>query len=299
MSLPQLFSQAISQFRVDGRTLLWKAYRSFGKSVTLQTKQGRFTLPLTIDDPISKSLFIRKQFEHDIATEAMKFIRQYRGIPKGQGTIVDIGANNGVISIGMLTNKELSKAVCIEPAPQNFAYLTHNIALNKLSEHVTTLNFAVSDSETFLDFELSSENYGDHRIRKSVSHTSDKYNESQRKVIQVPCKPLQGLLQSVDSAVTNQITVFWMDVQGHEGYIFRGAKDLFSTGIPLVTEVWPYGLLRSGMSLEEYAALVQEIWSFYWVKRRGRFIKYPTQMFSPYLDELGSDGYSENIILTQ
>ncbi len=78
----------------------------------------------------------------------------------------------------------------------------------------------------------------------------------------------------------------------------RGGEDILSAGVPTFSEVWPYGIRRAGMSLEEFAATVRSIWTDYWVERRGKFVRYPISVFDRYLEELGTEGYHENVIFT-
>jgi hypothetical protein len=100
------------------------------------------------------------------------------------------------------------------------------------------------------------------------------------------------------SAFTETISLLWVDVQGWEGYIFLGAERLLSTGIPVASELWPYGMRRAGMSQEQFCEIAERFWSSYWVLRRGKFIQYPIQMLNVYFDELGYDGAFDNIIFT-
>jgi len=231
----------------------------------------------------------------------MCLIRDLRGLAKGKGTVLDIGANNGVISIGMLVAGELEKAIAIEPEPRNFSNLKHNVELNHLENAITCLNYAVSDSKTNLQFELSESNYGDHRVRKSFSETGLKelYEESKRQIINVEANSLDNILAELDETLTKDISVVWIDVQGYEGYIFLGSTKLLLSGIPVVTEIWPYGITRAGMSQETFCGIVGNIWSAYWVKRRGKFVKYPIDVFYTYFDELGYDGDFDNVIFTK
>ena len=55
---------------------------------------------------------------------------------------------------------------------------------------------------------------------------------------------------------------------------------------------------RPGMSLEQFTSVVKGIWSDYWIERRKKFIRYPTSVFDRYLEELGAEGYFENVIFT-
>ena len=300
MRLAKLIPKAIRRHHVAYRTRLWPLYRRFRESVTVTTKQGVFTLPLTVDDPISRLLFTERQFELDFVSDAMSFIRTLNHLPKGKGTVLDVGANNGVISIGMLVTGELEKAVVIEPDPRNFSLLTHNVAQNKLEAVMTCLNCAVSDSKSTLQFELSEDNYGDHRVRRSVSDATleELHGESNRQVIDVESDTLDNLFAGLDEAFRNDIAVVWIDVQGHEGYAFLGGRSLLSSGVPVVAEIWPYGIHRSGMSQEAFCAIAGGIWSAYWVRRRGKFVKYPIEVLYTYFDELGYDGDYDNVIFT-
>ena len=88
-------------------------------------------------------------------------------------------------------------------------------------------------------------------------------------------------------------------MQGYEGYVFQGARSLLEKGLPTVSEVWPYGILRAGMSLEDFANTVGSIWTDYWIERRTRLTRYPITVFDRYLEELGTEGYFENVIFTK
>ncbi len=48
------------------------------------------------------------------------------------------------------------------------------------------------------------------------------------------------------------VRLAWVDIQGHEGYFLRGARGTLAGGAPVVSEFWPYGILRSGMTRAEY-----------------------------------------------
>lgn len=89
-------------------------------------------------------------------------------------------------------------------------------------------------------------------------------HEASRSVIQVDARPLDDILASLPGDQRPPITLVWMDVQGHEGHVLGGGKDLFSTGVPLVTEVWPYGIHRSGGTVEAFCSLTQGYWPYFW-----------------------------------
>ena len=302
MRLLRLFLRLLRRIHLEYRLALWHLNRRFRKSLTLATKQGVFTLPLEVNDSISQSLYIRGEYELDLIAKALPVIRKIRDLSNGKGTILDIGANHGVISIGMLVTGVLDKAIAVEPDPRNFSILRHNVEQNHLESAIVCLNYAASDSKTTLQFELSETNYGDHRVRKSSPNIQPQelynYNESKRQVIDVAANTVDNLLADLDVRFREDVAVVWIDVQGYEGYVFSGAKQLLSTGVPVVSEIWPYGIQRTGMSQESFCRIVTEVWSAYWVKRDGGFVKYPIDVFYTVFDELGDNG-STNVIFTR
>ena len=280
---------------------LWRLCIRFRDSVTLTTRQGVFTLPTDVNDSISESLFTRREYEHDLVTRAMHVVLDITGRARGTGTLIDIGANNGVISIGMILNGEVERGIAIEPDPRNFARLEHNVAQNHLDDRILCLNYAASDAEGSLAFELSSDNYGDHRVRRSLATPdgAELFGESKRPILKVEADTLDSLIAGADRNFSADVSVIWIDVQGYEGYVFMGAKQVLTSGAPVVSEIWPYGIQRAGMSREAFCGIVGEIWSAYWMQRRGKFVKYPIEVFPTVFDELGFDGAFDNVIFSR
>lgn len=281
--------------------LQWKLHRRFGDSVTLATQQGIFKLPLDTNDAISRHLYSRREFELEWVVDSLAFLREQQLCPpRGQGTVLDIGANNGVISIGMLTTGEFDKAIAIEPDPRNFALLQDNVAANDLAGRYTSLNYAASDQPSELEFELSENNYGDHRIRSKHPESSSQelFNESQRRVIKVPADTIDNLLDGLPTDEARRVSLVWIDVQGYEGYVFRGAANLLSEGVPVVSEIWPYGIQRAGMSLESYCQIAASIWTKFWTERHGRFTQHPIAELPDYVAKFGRSSKHENVVYT-
>ncbi len=283
------------------RMLQWQIHRQFRDAVTLKTQQGTFRLPLDTQDAISKHLYSRREFELEWVEASLGFLRK-RGLcpPKGQGTVLDIGANNGVISIGMLAQGEFEHAIAIEPDPRNFVMMQENIAANELGSRFTCLNVAASDQRSELEFELSENNFGDHRVRRQrpLETSRELFKESQRRVIKVPAETVDHLLAGLEPALADQISLIWIDVQGYEGFAFQGASELIARDIPVVSELWPYGIERSGMSLQQYCEIAGGIWSSYWTERHGKFRQHPISELPTYMAKLGRSSKHDNVIYT-
>ncbi len=283
------------------RSLLYRLHGTLHDTVTLRTRQGLLTIS-TKDDGIGAPLYREKQYEYDSSLRAIRFLKASGFIPADKVTMLDVGANIGVISIGLILADQVDLAVAIEPEPRNFGLLRKNIAQNGLSGRILGLQMAVGDQALTLNLELSPTNPADHRIRKiTTSDASEHFQESARPIIQVQSLPLPQVLAlpEVRDFGLSSPSLMWIDVQGYEGYVFRGAKSLLEKGLPTVSEVWPYGILRAGMSLEDFADTVGGIWTDYWIDRRDRFTRYPITVFDRYLAELGTEGYFENVIFTR
>lgn len=286
------------------RSVCWDIIGKFRNSITISTQQGIFTVLLT-DSIISKSLFCNGQFELDLIKATMRFLREIQKCPpKGEGTILDIGANNGVISIGALHTGEMGRAIAIEPDPQNFLLLQRNVDQNGLKDKVICLPFGASHQKGELLFELSETNFGDHRIHVSpnlINSAPELDHESKRRVITIQADQVDTLLAGLPETATRNISLVWIDVQGYEGFVFTGARKLFSTGVPVNCEIWPYGIKRAGMSRERFCGIAKSIWSHYCVMRRGRFVQYPIHMLDFLFDELGYDydGFTNVLFISQ
>lgn len=290
-----------------GRRLMWLIAQWIFTERTVTTGQGRLTFA-TADNVIGKKLYIHREFESAWVDKALGFLRQTGRLPmRGSGTVLDIGANMGVISIGMLHTGEFEKAVAIEPDPNNYQFLQRNARQNDLGDdRYVCVPRALSDHEGETEFELSPDNYGDHRVRAvtataySGSRRRDRYDESRRRTIRVPMETLDQLITRLPEQVSRDIALVWIDTQGHEGRVFAGGQTLFSKNIPVVSEVWPYGIQRSGMSLPEFCRIAASYWSSYWVLTQPRTLaNRPISTLNRYLDELGDEGRGDNVIFTQ
>ena len=283
------------------RHALYRLHGMLHEAVTIQTAQGRLTMS-TRDDGIAAALFRWRQYEYAYSLDALRFLKSAGFLPREHVCMLDVGANIGVISTGLLLANEIESAVAIEPEPRNFELLLKNIEQNGLAARARCLQMALGEGQATLTMELSPSNPGDHRIRVApTADATELQNESLRRTVQVQSLTLKQIVElpEVRDLARAKPSLLWIDVQGYEGYVFSGGNDVLGVGMPAVSEVWPYGIHRAGMSLQTFESVVRSVWSDYWVYRRNRFVRYPISAFGRFLDELGSDGYFENVILTK
>lgn len=291
--------RALRLGRLALRYLVWRAWGLLRHELTMKTKHGTLIVS-TRDKTIAEQLFLYGDYEYDMSIRSVKFLRDHGFLPP-EVTILDVGANIGMTSIGLLRAGLAAEAIAIEPAPATFELLARNIALNGLSQKIIPIQYAVGDSCRTLTFEICESNPADQRVRvPSPSDFTERYEESRRHTVQVPSITLDGLAEvpQLREASFRSPSLLWIDVQGYEGFVFRGAQRFLSAGIPTVSEIWPYGILRAGMQLDHFARIAAELWDEYWVDRRGRFVRYPITVLGCYLDELGCAGDFGNVIFT-
>jgi FkbM family methyltransferase len=294
-------AQELRLCRKTCRRALFHLHGLLHETVTIRTKQGRLTV-FTKDDGIGASLFLERKYEYDYSINVIQFLKSAGYIPASNVGMLDVGANIGLISIGLILADEVGMAIAIEPEPYNFKLLQKNIEQNGLAEKMRGLQVAVGDKISILDMELSPNNRSDHRMRQvPTSDAREHLRESNWPTIQVKSLPLPQVLElpEVRDFGLSSPSLMWIDVQGYEGYVFRGGESSLKRGLPTVSEIWPYGILRAGMSLKEFSKIVSSIWTDYWVERRGRFTRYPVAVFDCYLEELGVSGHFENVIFTK
>lgn len=235
--------------------------------VTIETANGLLSVS-NKDWLIGKHLFLRRDYELDFIHDSIKFLKAEKLLPKTE-TVCDIGANLGMISIALLRERLFEKALAFEPAPGNFRLLEKNAVQNGLVEMLECFQLALSSENGAMEFEIAADNSGDSRVRKTSD--SGAMNEQFRQTVAVKAKTFDSFLleENFDSG---EIDLLWIDIQGHEGHFFKGAREFFRTRkVPVVNEFWGYGINRSGMSREEYCRIISETFSNFYIFTDGAF----------------------------
>lgn len=275
----------------------------FQDTVTIQTKQGLLTMS-TRDMGIAAPLYRHGEYEFELSLRAVQFLKRRGFIPQTNVCMMDVGANIGLIGIGLLLADELASVFAIEPEPDNFELLLRNRTQNGLENRMRCLQAAIGESEGTLKMELSLDNRGDHRIRAENAASvkdGELYRESNRRTIDVPSMPLARALEQpkVCAEGMNRPHFMWIDVQGYEGHVFNGAAEVLGGGMPTVSEIWPYGIRRSGMTPAQFLELVGRYWNEYWLDADGEFIGHPITAMDALMAELERTKRFANVIFTK
>lgn len=221
------------------------------KQLIAETREGLFAFDI-FDTVVGWTIATEGIWE-EIETSFIKTI-----VKEGD-VVVDVGANLGWYTIVMANLVGQSGSVfAFEPAPNNYEILLKNININNVNNQVKTYQTALLDSKSTVDFELSRENFGDHRVRFNHSHSEfnkpEKYAESSRKVISIEAITMNEALGDV---VENQrIKLIKIDCQGSEISILRGAEKILQNTEYLIVEYWPYGIGRTGFEIGEFEEIL-------------------------------------------
>jgi len=189
------------------------------------------------NDPIGKDLFIHGEYDFRKFELALQLLHR-----KSIQTLVDVGANIGSICIPAVKRGFANNAIAIEPEPTNFAMLHANLAMNDVMDRVKTFQMALgsTDDQTLL-LDLSSENFGDHRIAPTIGAT--------RTRPQVPVK--SSRFDTVVGELNPKTDLVYIDVQGFEKFVIGGAPLATQNKVPMVLEFWPDGLSEH-CTMEEF-----------------------------------------------
>lgn len=162
------------------------------------------------------------------ASEDMDFILSYYdSISVRPGTIVDIGANVGT-SVIYFRNKlgADTEFYAVEPVTDNFNLLKANCAINGFSD-INAFRYGISDAIGEASLEINPANMATCKIAGSDSdNLVFEKDESSYVGDTVPLITLDAFV-SQNGINKDAPVLFWIDVEGHEPEVFKGAKETF------------------------------------------------------------------------
>ena len=149
----------------------------------------------------------------------------YRGT-----TFVEVGANFGVYALPAVAQHEFGRAVAYEPDPSSFDLLQRNIERNGLGARITARQVALSAAPGELTLALGTYNAGDNRIVAPGAASVDG-----GATVNVPAATFDAEV-AAGHIPLHDLGLAWIDVQGHELEVLKGARTLLAAGVPLVIE---------------------------------------------------------------
>jgi FkbM family methyltransferase len=180
----------------------------------------------TADRTIGRSVYASGDWDPLMVGVVFDALEAY-GYPYRGRTFLEVGANFGVYALPAVAQYGFERAVAYEPDPVSFELLERNIERNALGSQVSAYNVALSAAPGELRLKLGGFNAGDNRIVAEGS--------ADRDTVRVKAATFDAEV-AAGHIVLDDLALAWIDVQGHELDVLKGARSLLRAGVPLVIE---------------------------------------------------------------
>jgi FkbM family methyltransferase len=201
------------------------------------------------DDAMGRTLFLkRRRREFEVLSRAVASVQALAGDGAIDDRVfVDIGANIGTATISALLSHGFGSAIACEPESENCRLLRANLALNQLEDRARALRVAVSDRVGRSRLVVTEGSRASSWVVVDSSAAADGTPEEPPSTGMVEVE-LVSLDRLVGDAVVDpeRVGLLWIDAQGHEGYVLKGAATLTDRATPVVFEFHPAGLDEHG-----------------------------------------------------
>lgn len=198
---------------------------------------------------VTKLVYLNSPFKKYRRSFEYKVFEKISQVLTPGDTVIDIGANVGILSLFMnhLVGKE-GHVYSVEASSKNVEIFTQNVKLNEI-ENITIINKAVSDSPGTVFLAPPHENYND-----ALLVISDSPRDNAEKVDAVPFDTIAETL-GINSAKLIKI-----DIEGAEILFFRGAQQFLLKHKPfLIFESLEAYTQRLGYSVTDVIALLLQL----------------------------------------
>ena len=188
---------------------------------------GLRVLLSTADRTIARSVFAAGDWDPLLVGTAFRALDAY-GIAYRGKTFLEVGANFGVYCLPAVAEYGFARAIAYEPDPESYRLLRENVERNGLDDRVATHNAALSAVPGELMLRLGGHNAGDNRVVPEGAATS-------RDLVRVPARTFDDEVAAGHIRL-DELGLVWLDVQGHERDVLRGATSLLAANVPVVLE---------------------------------------------------------------
>ena len=175
------------------------------------------------------AMFKIKSLKND--TKEKDFFKFLSLLKDGEGDVLDIGANIGIMTFHLSKTLPKSKVIAVEPMPQNYSVLQKVVAKQELS-NVELKQVAVGESAGTATMILPDNKGVKMQGLSHVKHDSiDEWNEGEEFEVE--------MIQIDDLACDTKVQGIKMDVENFEYFALRGAQETIKKSKPIIyTELW-------------------------------------------------------------
>ncbi|MBI5169456.1 MAG: FkbM family methyltransferase [Candidatus Eisenbacteria bacterium] len=176
---------------------------------------------------------------HSFAEAAM--VRRF--LP-GDGVFLDVGANQGELTLVAAHRAPRGRVYAFEPVPEWFARLEENVALNAFT-HVRAFRLALSDTEGEVEMFASAAGHGDADYNEGLSSL----HRSETRSVSVGSFPTLPLDAFAAREGLDRIDLIKIDVEGAEERVLAGGRETLARLRPVLVLEWkPDALADAGTS---------------------------------------------------
>lgn len=223
-------------------------------------------------------------FAEDQIKAFFELTDKYYGKKARDGYFLDIGANIGTTSIYVkkILNPSLN-IVGIEAGKDNYTAFKMNCIANDLDE-IRVVNVAVGDEIGYVNFNQNIDNPGGSNVSKAENSLAKGEEIVELITLDELCKRENINPEDVD--------YLWIDVEGFEANVLKGASDVLKHGIPLMQEFNPFVYEERGL-LDQYCEIMEKYYDFfvdYSQYAQGKEIKRPVGEIRELVEEMRVEG---------
>jgi FkbM family methyltransferase len=262
--------------------------------VTVDSLNGRLTVD-TRDSVIGAYLYKYGAWEYDLIQRTGQALRDHGLLDPARTTLIDVGANIGTTTVTFLREGTFDRALAVEPDARNFELLQRNVEQNDLAARTRCLPIALGAAPGVVELEMSATNFGDHRVRRTTEQ--GEFGEADRATRTVEMARLDDVLDRQPGYGIDTVGLLWIDVQGFEGEVLKGAPRLLSSGVPVEMELWPYGLARGGTTRDSLIELLAGSFTTFIDLRSGELQPQPIDELRVVYDRLSGPRGDTEILL--
>jgi len=219
------------------------------QEILISTNLGKFIIN-TNDNIIGKKMFI-----HNEPYESRKVHRVLTYLNENSlkiSHLIEIGANNGSVTISFLKKDKNLTATCIEGDTYSKKYLDYNLRLNNLNKRCTSIEALIGEKSRKAKLVRFKGDSGNSLVLENNDAELDKYiKKLNLKVNKIKDVRIQKFSEIALIPSINRDTLIWLDVEGSELSVLKGVDGLDVNPL-IVFELNPAGIYSLQKYPEEY-----------------------------------------------
>lgn len=156
-------------------------------------------------------------------------VRVLQSLAEERTTVIDIGANIGLIAIPLLASAKELSVQSFEPSPNSLPYLQRTAQASAFGLRWKVIGKAVGNAPGSVEFHIGSEGMGAFDSFRNTARSGD------RRIVQVPMTTID---REWEDGGRPRVSVIKIDVEGAERLALEGAAACISHNRPSILVEW-------------------------------------------------------------